>query len=550
MTLWQAVLKDMVQSCSGLQAAEIWLKDPATTRLYRPKGGFFANNRIRHSMALHALAAQANDESVSAHIGVGHVGALWEHAASSTRDVLSELVHLKHLASNDAWLHDARSHHAAAVFEYAASLRIPPASGTSGETCLLIVYANSSGSLQHPRNRAFLAAASGVVAALAATSRPRAKLRACKETHARGMCKAAAAAKNGQLAAALIAASRTTSAPTASKRRRKLGGSSLVGNSSLQQQPPQRSTSQRASSRRTATRDARPPLLTHSLHHGKHAARRYLSKWRGLPGAGPKPVSWRERAEWEACAWAWVGSASTLLVLDVLHSYIYDESDGQYFLMLGSFGALVAILFGAPHSSFAQPRAVLCSNMIAASIAVTVHLLSSPAHLNLIPLRMAIAIAPATAIAVNHRLGLLHPPAGAAALIFVSGGQQITAMGWMYLLVPLGVANVVCVLMATAFNNLSSARQYPLYWLGGGHTRMGDGKARGTSESMQQAAMARRRHSPTPLPPLHRLMTPASDSAAPSPTALPVPVRLPAKTRHGSPGPVRPPSPAKSPVRV
>ena len=40
-------------------------------------------------------------------------------------------------------------------------------------------------------------------------------------------------------------------------------------------------------------------------------------------------------------------------------------------------------------------------------------------------------------------------------------------MGWMFLLLPLLVANVVCLTMAIAFNNLSSKRQFPLYWLGG-----------------------------------------------------------------------------------
>jgi len=157
----------------------------------------------------------------------------------------------------------------------------------------------------------------------------------------------------------------------------------------------------------------------------------------------------------------------TLALLDALSECIEKETDGQYFLLLGSTGALVAILFGAPHSAFAQPRAVIGSNMIAAFIAVSVHILSSPAHLNAFPRRVAVAIAPATAIAVNHRLGLLHPPAAAAALIFVSGGDEITAMGWMYLLTPLLVANTLCLVMALVFNNLSSTRQFPLYWLGG-----------------------------------------------------------------------------------
>ena len=106
-------------------------------------------------------------------------------------------------------------------------------------------------------------------------------------------------------------------------------------------------------------------------------------------------------------------AAATLLVLNTLSDFIEEQTEGSYFLLLGSYGALVAILFGAPNSSFAQPRAVIGSNMIAATIAVTTHYLH-------VPKDAAVAIAPATAIAINQRLGLLHPPAGAAALIFVA----------------------------------------------------------------------------------------------------------------------------------
>ena len=50
------------------------------------------------------------------------------------------------------------------------------------------------------------------------------------------------------------------------------------------------------------------------------------------------------------------------------------------------------------------------------------------------------------------------------ALIFVAGGEKITSLGFMYLLLPLLVGNAFCCLMATAINNVSRARQYPLFY--------------------------------------------------------------------------------------
>ena len=58
-----------------------------------------------------------------------------------------------------------------------------------------------------------------------------------------------------------------------------------------------------------------------------------------MPGASAKPVRLFDRAEWEACGWAWLGSACTLLTLDSLSGFVETQSDGQYFLLLGSFGA-------------------------------------------------------------------------------------------------------------------------------------------------------------------------------------------------------------------
>ena len=74
------------------------------------------------------------------------------------------------------------------------------------------------------------------------------------------------------------------------------------------------------------------------------------------------------------------------------------------------------------------------------------------------------AFAPAAAISISQRVNLLHPPAGAVALIFISGNAKIVDLGWMYLILPLLAGNCVCVLVASVFNNAIPGRQYPVFW--------------------------------------------------------------------------------------
>ena len=141
-----------------------------------------------------------------------------------------------------------------------------------------------------------------------------------------------------------------------------------------------------------------------------------------------------------------------------------DETDGRYFLMLGSFGALMALLFGAPNSPLAQPRNAILGCTLTGSISILFYYLSGPEFVGFLPKWLAQAFAPAAAIAISQRVNLLHPPAGAVALIFISGNAKIVDLGWMYLVLPLLAGNCLCVLVASVFNNAIPGRQYPVFW--------------------------------------------------------------------------------------
>jgi CBS-domain-containing membrane protein len=68
------------------------------------------------------------------------------------------------------------------------------------------------------------------------------------------------------------------------------------------------------------------------------------------------------------------------------------------------------------------------------------------------------SLATALAISVMVKLGVTHPPAGAAALLFSTG-----KFTWEQVAIML-MANVVAVVCAAFFNNLSDRRQYPTFW--------------------------------------------------------------------------------------
>jgi CBS-domain-containing membrane protein len=203
--------------------------------------------------------------------------------------------------------------------------------------------------------------------------------------------------------------------------------------------------------------------LIHKLMNNEWL-QKYLKKCTGANSKVPP------RADWTATAWTFFGVLITLLLMSSLNKFAVTkigaegEKPGEYFIMLGSFGALLTLLFGAPASPLCQPRNVIFGTTYSAFVAVCVRYLSAEEHLDVLPPWLAAALVPAIAIAGMAKLGVLHPPAGAASLIFIAGGKKVTELGFMYLVMPLLVGNIICTCMAILFNNLNSKRQYPLFW--------------------------------------------------------------------------------------
>jgi len=175
----------------------------------------------------------------------------------------------------------------------------------------------------------------------------------------------------------------------------------------------------------------------------------YLSKMRGH-GKGPPLVSLRE------VFWSWLGAFAGIGLTAALNARLVEASDLMF--LIGSFGASAVLLYGAPKSPLAQPRNVLGGHVISALVGVSARLVLP------YPGWACAALAVACAIALMHATGTLHPPGGATALIAVTGGPKVEALGYLFVLIPAGAGAAVLILVALLVNNAAKNRRYPEYW--------------------------------------------------------------------------------------
>jgi len=175
----------------------------------------------------------------------------------------------------------------------------------------------------------------------------------------------------------------------------------------------------------------------------------YFQKMRGNTTSPPR-VSLAEMA------WSWLGAFLGILAVALIN---YKFLDGTAQVMLiGSFGASAVLIYGAIKSPLAQPRNLLGGHILSAIIGVSAYKLFPAAPW------LAAPLAVATAIAVMHATRTLHPPGGATALIAVIGGDKIHALGYLYVLAPVGLGAAIMLAVALLVNNIPRSRSYPEYW--------------------------------------------------------------------------------------
>lgn len=176
----------------------------------------------------------------------------------------------------------------------------------------------------------------------------------------------------------------------------------------------------------------------------------YFQKMKGMakgpPGAGVREI-----------IWSWIGSFLGISAVSYLHFNLLAGDD--LVMIIGSFGASAVLIYGAIKSPLAQPRNLLGGHVLSAVIGVFCY---QAVHDQI---WLAAALAVATSIAVMHLTKTLHPPGGATALIAVIGSENIHALGYLYVLMPVASGATIMLVIALLVNNMSPKRQYPEFWL-------------------------------------------------------------------------------------
>lgn len=123
-------------------------------------------------------------------------------------------------------------------------------------------------------------------------------------------------------------------------------------------------------------------------------------------------------------------------------------------ILVGSMGASAVILFAISHSPLAQPWPMIGGNLLPALIGVTIA--------KLVPdMVLAMALSLALSLLVMQMLHCLHPPGGAVAILPMLGGPDVLAMGFHFVLIPVGLNVLLMLLLALLINNVLPGRRYP-----------------------------------------------------------------------------------------
>jgi len=131
---------------------------------------------------------------------------------------------------------------------------------------------------------------------------------------------------------------------------------------------------------------------------------------------------------------------------------LIHKTDGRHKLTRGSFTSLVGaqyILMAAPAS---QPRNAFLSQVVCGIISLSINYIPG------FPVWIRTALTPALVIAAMGKLGIIHPTAGGDALLYANNGGDWILFGCILF------NYAYAIVMATIINNLSSKRQYPIYW--------------------------------------------------------------------------------------
>jgi CBS-domain-containing membrane protein len=152
-----------------------------------------------------------------------------------------------------------------------------------------------------------------------------------------------------------------------------------------------------------------------------------------------------------------IGAFLGIAVVAIITQYGFNRLNEP--LLIGSFGATAVLIFGCQQSPLAQPKNVIGGHAISAFVGVSCYKVIGTGW-------YTSALAVSLALVCMMFTTTVHPPAGATALIAVTGGESIYQAGYYYVLTTV-LGACIMVAIALFWNNLMRAphMKYPRYWL-------------------------------------------------------------------------------------
>lgn len=116
-------------------------------------------------------------------------------------------------------------------------------------------------------------------------------------------------------------------------------------------------------------------------------------------------------------------------------------------VILASTGASAMLIFGLPHSPVSKPWHLVGGHLVSALVGVTCQkLIGNPIF--------ASSLAIAIAMLLMHYLRCIHPPGGATAVTAVIGGEQVEALGYAFVILPVFFNTIILLSIAMAVASL------------------------------------------------------------------------------------------------
>ncbi len=148
---------------------------------------------------------------------------------------------------------------------------------------------------------------------------------------------------------------------------------------------------------------------------------------------------------------SWITCFCGMALLGGLWEWLGSAQEG--YLLIGSFGATAALVFGLPFSPVSHPKNVVLGHVTGAVIGIAI-LLYCPA-----PLWFTGALSVTLTLAASQVLRIFHPPACATSLIAAGGGAHIAALGFWFVLTPVLAGSLVLALTGYATRKILDAQQ-------------------------------------------------------------------------------------------